>query len=60
MLKNSPLKIIIILCISFIGILGFLIRAFEFFDVKEGNQKFYWLWNALWMNIITMTTSKKK
>lgn len=58
MLKNSPLKIITILSVFFIATLAMLLKAFEYFDVILGNQNFSWFWNALWLNIITMTTSK--
>ena len=57
MLKNSPLKIITILSVFFIATLAMLLKAFEYSDVLLGNQNFAWFWNALWLNIVTMTTS---
>jgi drug/metabolite transporter (DMT)-like permease len=56
MLTSSPIFLLAFISLLFITILGLLIRAFEYYDVNQENTDFNNLWNALWLNFVTMST----
>ena len=61
MLKSSPLSLLTYGALFFILILSLLIRAFEYCDIMDVDidlNSFSNLWNSLWLNILTMSTSK--
>jgi hypothetical protein len=58
MLTSSPIFLLAFISLLFITILGLLIRAFEYYDVNQENTDFNNLWNALWLNFVTMSTGK--
>lgn len=59
LLQSSPISLISLLSLLFIWILGVLIKIFEFCDVNQSDTQFNYIWNALWLNFITMATGKK-
>jgi hypothetical protein len=58
MLTSSPIFLLAFISLLFITILGLLIRAFEYYDINQTNTDFNNLWNALWLNFVTMSTGK--
>lgn len=59
MLESSPVFLLSLLSLLFIIILGLLIRGFEFYNINQKDQDFANLWNALWLNFVTMSTGKE-
>ncbi len=56
MLQTHPISLISFMSLLFLCILGLLIRAFEFYGLEQDNTDFFYLWNALWLNFVTMST----
>lgn len=56
LLSHSPIFLLSFVSLFFIGILGVLIHTFEYFDIVTAKKDFEYLWNAIWLNFITMST----